>query len=120
MEVLQIANPYHQMSKKPSDDPDETNAEYKWQTSQSHFAWWNDNAGTPTNQCMYSFYGFIRGSQSGMIYLVNNDGTTSPLGTVTGNMTASQLPVVRYILPFPSSAIQRSNGAYKNYYGYAD
>jgi len=28
------------------------------------------------------------------------------------------LPVVRYILPYPNLAIQRSAGAYQNYYGY--
>jgi hypothetical protein len=32
--------------------------------------------------------------------------------------TADQLPVVRYILPYPNTVIQRSSGAYKNYYGY--
>ena len=30
----------------------------------------------------------------------------------------ASLPPVRYILPYPNAAIQRSAGAYKNYYGY--
>ena len=32
--------------------------------------------------------------------------------------SAQTLPAVRYILPYPNQVIQRSSGAYKNYYGY--
>jgi hypothetical protein len=32
--------------------------------------------------------------------------------------TVEELPVVRYILPYPEETIQRSSGIYKNYYGY--
>ncbi|UKK73792.1 RagB/SusD family nutrient uptake outer membrane protein [Segatella bryantii] len=120
LEILEIANPYTNLNKRPTDDESITNEEYTWKEYQGNFGWWNDGKGTPTNQCMYSFYGFIRGSENGMIYLVGNDGNTQMLGEVTGHMTAAQLPVVRYILPYPSSAIQRSAGAYKNYYGYAN
>jgi hypothetical protein len=76
------------------------------------YQWWNDGAGTPTNQCMYSLYGFMRGSATGQIYMVGNDGNTYP------EAGPKNLPVVRYILPYPDDAIQRSAGAYKNYYGY--
>ena len=31
---------------------------------------------------------------------------------------AETLPAVRYILPYPNQVIQRSQGVYKNYYGY--
>ena len=76
------------------------------------YGWWNEGAGTPTNQCMYSLYGFMRGSTTGQVYMVGNDGNTYPEAGPTN------LPVVRYILPYPEDAIQRSAGAYKNYYGY--
>ena len=70
----------------------------------------------PTNQCKYSFYGYIRHTEQGMIVLVK-DGTESPLD---GNSVpeVNDLPPVRYILPYPNAAIQRSAGVYKNYYGY--
>ena len=50
-----------------------------------------------------------------MIVLVRN-GAEVPLGETIPEVSA--LPVVRYILPYPNSAILRSAGAYKNYYGY--
>jgi hypothetical protein len=34
------------------------------------------------------------------------------------NMPVEQLPVVRYILPYPATVIARGAGAYQNYYGY--
>ena len=51
-----------------------------------------------------------------MIVLVK-DGTESPLD---GNSVpeVNDLPPVRYILPYPNAAIQRSAGVYKSYYGY--
>ena len=58
----------------------------------------------------------IRHTEQGMIVLVK-DGTESPLD---GNSVpeVNDLPPVRYILPYPNAAIQRSAGVYKNYYGY--
>ena len=80
----------------------------------------NEGAGTPTNQCLYSLYGFMRGDTQGQPALVLNNGQLSPIGSANAEMTADKLPVVRYILPIPNSAIQRSGGTYKNYYGYAN
>lgn len=119
MEILEISNPYSQESKVP-DNGSITNPEYQWQTTQGNFGWWNDATGTPTPQCLYSLYGFMRGDNTGQIYLVDNNGTPYPVGEVTSHVTADKLPVVRYILPYPNNAIQRSAGAYKNYYGYAN
>ena len=78
------------------------------------YQWGNDNNGTPRDQCKYSFYGYIRSDESGNIWLINN-GTQTQFSSIP---EASQLPPVRYILPYPNLAIQRSAGAYKNYYGY--
>ena len=69
---------------------------------------------TPRDQCKYSFYGYIRSDDGGNIWLINN-GTQTQFSNIP---EASQLPPVRYILPYPNLAIQRSAGAYKNYYGY--
>lgn len=120
MEILEIANPYNTLERKPTDPEDITNDEYKWQKKENNFGWWNEGAGTPTNQCLYSLYGFMRGDTQGQPALVLNNGQLSPIGSANAEMTADKLPVVRYILPIPNSAIQRSGGTYKNYYGYAN
>lgn len=102
--VLDIFNPWYYVR---SQDVDQNLYE-----SAQFYYWWNDGVGVVTNQCLYSFYGYMRGDANGAIYLVNSDGTLIPDGGPTN------LPVVRYILPYPQKAIQRSAGAYKNYYGY--
>ena len=78
------------------------------------YQWGNADNGTPRDQCKYSFYGFIRCDDGGNIWLIRN-GAQEQFSTIP---QASELPVVRYILPYPNLAIQRSAGAYKNYYGY--
>ena len=78
------------------------------------YQWGNNDNGTPKDQCKYSFYGYIRGDDGGNIWIIRN-GTQEQFSTI---LPADQLPVVRYILPYPNLAIQRSAGAYKNYYGY--
>jgi starch-binding outer membrane protein, SusD/RagB family len=104
LNVLEIYNPYTRKT-KPIDT---TNP---WITS-DFYLWWNDAVGCPTDQCLNSYFGFIRGDEGGSINVVDN-------GTLIGMPSdASNLPVVRYILPYPNAAIQRSAGAYRNYYGY--
>jgi len=78
------------------------------------YQWGDNNSGTPKDQCKYSFYGYIRCDDGGNLLIINN-GTQQNFSTIPA---ASELPVVRYILPYPNLAIQRSAGAYKNYYGY--
>ena len=79
------------------------------------YQWGDTDAGTPKDQCKYSFYGFIRSDDGGNIWLIEN-GAQKPFPT--NIPSAEELPVVRYILPYPNLAIQRSAGQYKNYYGY--
>lgn len=74
------------------------------------FGWWNSELGIPEDRMLYSFYGYVRGDARGNIYVVRDGATETP--------SVNNLPPVRYILPFPNSAIQRSAGVYKNYYGY--
>ena len=79
------------------------------------YQWGDTDAGTPKDQCKYSFYGFIRSDDSGNIWIIENGAQK----TFPANIpSAEELPVVRYILPYPNLAIQRSAGQYKNYYGY--
>ena len=112
LDVLLINNPWWQ---EPRPRDDEANG-IKW-TNTETMGWWNEGAGAPQAQVLYSLYGFIRGDQNGNFSVVNGDGSLSPLPS-PGAANAQTLPVVRYILPYPAEAIQRSAGAYKNYYGY--
>ena len=79
------------------------------------YQWGDANSGTPKDQCKYSFYGFIRCDDSGNLWLIRNGVQQQFPSTIP---SADELPVVRYLLPYPNLAIQRSAGAYKNYYGY--
>lgn len=83
--------------------------------SADFYQWGNTDNGTPKDQCKYSFFGYVRSDESGNIWVVKDGVQTQLSGTIPA---ASELPAVRYILPYPNYAIQRSNGAYKNYYGY--
>ena len=84
-----------------------------WTTASQ--TWWNEGQGKPNNQILYSMLGYIRMDNRGDLYIVKN-GTAQPLSIDAS--TVSNLPAVRYLLPYPEEAISRSNGAYKNYYGY--
>ena len=107
LRIIDIYNPYDDVV--VSIVPDE----YRALTVQYPYAWASD-AGVVNAQCLYSFYGYIYCDQiSGLVYL-NTNGKYS---THAPSANAS-LPPVRYILPYPNAAIQRSAGAYKNYYGY--
>ena len=79
------------------------------------YQWGNADNGLPKDQCLYSFYGFIRGDGNGNIWLVRNGVLEMFPSTIP---SVEELPVVRYILPYPEEAINRSSGVYKNYYGY--
>lgn len=85
--------------------------------STTFYQWGNDDDGTVKDQLKYSFYGYIRSDDNGNIWL-NNNGVLESLPSTVPD--ADELPVVRYILPYPNLAIQRSGGAYKNYYGYTN
>lgn len=107
LRIIDIYNPYDDVV--VSTVPDE----YRALTVQYPYAWASD-AGVVNAQCLYSFYGYIYCDQiSGLVYL-NTNGKYS---THAPSANAS-LPPVRYILPYPNAAIQRSADAYKNYYGY--
>lgn len=83
--------------------------------SADFYAWWSSD-GHPDERCLYSFFGFIQGDRQGNIWQIDNHGQKAPFTFPLPN--PASLPPVRYILPYPSAAIQRSAGEYKNYYGY--
>lgn len=78
------------------------------------YSWGDTNTGAPKDQCKYSFFGFIRSDDNGRVWLVRN----GALEELTPGFDPATLPVVRYLLPYPNEAIQRSAGTYQNNYGY--
>jgi len=81
------------------------------------FPWMKDD-GNLQDPILFSLFGYIRGGETdGNTYVVGADGNTILRNDYT---TDANLPVLRYILPYPNDAIQRSGGIYKNQYGYAN
>ncbi|MBO6186975.1 MAG: RagB/SusD family nutrient uptake outer membrane protein [Prevotella sp.] len=80
---------------------------------------WVNSDGSIKNQVLYSLYGYIRVDQRNNIVVVDN-GSVNRFNVISTSAKAnfSKLPPVRYMLPYPEEAIARSNGVYKNYYGY--
>lgn len=107
LDIIDIYNPYGEP--KVSDVPDE----YRTTTLQYPYGWANDS-GDLNLQCLYSFYGYVYCSEGNYHINLNTNGKYDVFTPSVG----MSLPPVRYILPYPNSAIQRSAGAYKNYYGY--
>lgn len=94
LQIIEMYNPY-----KVATNPGTASG---WTLESAFYAWGNADSELPANQCLYSFRGYVR------------EGDNANYSTLNPN----NLPPVRYILPIPNKAIQMSNGAYKNYYGY--
>ncbi len=89
---------------------DDANKNVAWTAKE--IDWWRE--GTISDQIHYSLYGFMRSDPlTGQIAIVGLANSVNPL-----TVNVSQLPAVRYILPIPEEAIQRSAGKYSNQYGY--
>ena len=75
---------------------------------------WGSDSGIKA-QCLYSFYGYIRGGirdgEIDLVYGANDVRTIEPY-----SLDFKQLPAVRYLLPLPNEALQR--GGYTQNYGY--
>lgn len=134
--MLYIVNPWSadvQPSSKPEDYFANLGLSYEpvsarditGQTSSAKdVAWGNSeniwsNDGVLKNEVLYSLFGYIRGDEDGSIKIVNNGAVVNfDIDTQNPEATVQQLPAVRYLLPYPQEAIARSDGRYKNYYGF--
>lgn len=97
----------------PSEHPDRmpsTTGNDPWSTAM-FFDWQDQNTGIAKAQCRCSLRGYIYIDEEGRLI-------PSTMPNYTHDVNFNALPPVRYILPIPSDAISRSNGQYKNYYGY--
>ena len=111
---LRIYNAYASASRPVKSNI--TNGGFKaddWMSA-TFYQWGDNNSGTPKDQCKYSFYGFMRSDDNGNMWIIRN-GVQEMFSSI---LKTEELPVVRYILPLPNLVVQRSAGAYKNYYGY--
>lgn len=114
LQSLRILNPYKSVTQpSKSQITDFGFAADQWYNA-SFYQWGDDNSGSVKDQCKYSFYGYVRCDDAGNLWLIK-DGVLEQL---PATITADALPVVRYILPYPSTVIQRSGGRFKNSYGY--
>lgn len=134
--MLYIVNPWsadEQPSSKPEDYFANLGLSYEpvsarditGQTSSAmDVAWGNSENiwskdGVLKNEVLYSLFGYIRGDEDGNIKIVNNGAVVNfDIDTQNPEATVQQLPAVRYLLPYPQEAIARSDGRYKNYYGF--
>lgn len=110
LEILYIYNPYKQTSQPATALVGMDGATW---ASKDFYQWSTDSE--PTNQCRYSFFGYIRYNDLGNVVLIKDGVETS---FDQGMLSSGSLPPVRYILPYPNSVIQRSAGAYQNHYGF--
>ena len=120
MQICWALNPYELML------PAEFNAikkEYStipssdWQ-QEEYFAW-VDGEGEIRNEIRYSLRGYIYMTDMGLLRIIRNGNEENPK-TPSAEITADDLPVVRYILPIPRTEIARSKGQYVNKYGYSN
>jgi hypothetical protein len=106
--------PYTAMTAKDITGSDTDVAKIGWTTAKVFSGSWGSDSGIKA-QCLYSFYGYIRGGirdgEIDLVYGANDVRTIEPY-----NLDAKQLPAVRYLLPLPNEALQR--GGYTQYYGY--
>ena len=134
--MLYIVNPWtpgEQPSSKPADyfanlglpyEPVSARAITGQTSSAKDVAWGNSEniwskEGVLKNEVLYSLFGYIRGDEDGSIKIVNNGAVVNfDIDTQNPEATVQQLPAVRYLLPYPQEAIARSDGRYKNYYGF--
>ena len=103
---------------EPLGDFDDATGTLKYEMKTANYGdkYWKDGSENAENSVLYSLYGFIKADRDNKsVFMINRNGTYTPFDIST---ELTDLPVVRYLMPIPREAITRSEGAYKNYYGY--
>lgn len=123
MNICWVINPYH----NPTNSDSKTNyqvvnettgkTETKSPGSADTSGWFDDNKGMPTNYFLYSLRGYIMQDEDLGRIQINDNGNYVDAPT-PASVDVKNLPVVRYILPYPRAVITRSMGEYTNKYGY--
>ncbi len=118
IEICWIVNPYRRMT---SSELNAIKAQHKdipnanW-VGEDYFAW-VDGDNEIRDQIRYSLRGYIYMTEMGVLNIVDNGNSRiAPEPDLT--YKPEDLPVLRYILPYPRTEIARSQGQYVNKYGY--
>lgn len=112
VKVVEIFNRYTSMSSTDA-------AAIQKKSQKDFFDWYDANVGSPKAQCQFSFFGYIRTSALNSTEIVIiKDGTPVTAPHPSTYPKAADLPVVRYLLPYPATVISRSHGKYEQHYGY--
>lgn len=88
------------------------------QPGSTDVSWFDDNKGVPTSHFLYSMRGYLNCDEDDGIIKINDNGNYVGAPAPSAAINASNLPVVRYILPYPRAVVTRSMGKYVNKYGY--
>lgn len=80
--------------------------------------WFNSDLGCPSDHFCYSLRGYIYYDPRTSTTFINRNGNYETAPEPSSMPTVDELPVVRYILPYPRSIITYSQGKYTNKYGY--
>ena len=78
---------------------------------------WSEQDGFPKDYFLYSTLGYIYSNEDGEI-IINDNGSPASAPDPSSMPKYNNLPVIRYILPYPRTVITRSMGKYTNKYGY--
>lgn len=81
-------------------------------------SWQDGNTQMPKAQLRYCLRGYMNCDEDKDVIQINDNGTYVTAPAVSSNPTADQLPVIRYILPYPRAVITKSMGKYSLKYGY--
>lgn len=112
VKVVEIFNRYDYMSSTEA-------ALISKKSSKDFFSWYDDGAGSPRAQCQFSFYGYIRTKAlNSTDIVIIKDGVEMSAPHPSTYPKAADLPVLRYLLPYPATVVSRSHGKYVQHYGY--
>lgn len=115
LNVVTILNPYKRLA---SNDPLVTGNPLFKSAGTSPLNWFDDDAGIPKSEILYSWYGYIFYNEDTGTVQINDNGTYVMAPNPTAAPSVESLPVLRYLLPIPRTVIARAYGAYQNQYGY--
>lgn len=116
LSVVYIVNPYSMPAKGDEKIKIKVNGKDTQVGGVDYMNWFNADAGLPQDYFLNSLHGYIYGDMGGN-WIINN-GTPERAPEPSEYPTADQLPTIRYILPYPDAVITRSQGKYKQNYGY--
>lgn len=112
MKICQVLNPYDYAKKA-----DLNALGYNSFKDADYMNWQSE--GEIRDQIKNSLFGYIYVDQIGRVMVRKADGTDALAPDLASMPKAADLPVVRYIMPYPTNVITRAKGKLVNSYGYS-